>query len=351
MRLSSIGRNVLKKIPAWLAATSIALQAVPSAAQPVAGRDAAGPAERELDAHLVFVRALGDASNEQLGVMKKVASAQPMFDSLSTPAGVRANGTRLRAMLAEAIQGLRRVGQLLARIEAPDTSFAVIKPSSLLAEARDQNAQMVALMGDYDALIAAAQRGDRATVLKTSPKLIAGSYLYMDALRTTMRNRQAAIPRDRSAHHSLEIGIQLYRGMAAAGRAWYNSRLAKQPAAAEATLKRELAAVARTVRDAERAGAASLERELAEIDRLAAGARGKEADRFAAFRAALLERGKLIAMGEEIARWAESGQSVTGSELALQQTPVLMGKLQPLELRLHELGAAEAVAATRAEQR
>jgi hypothetical protein len=269
-----------------------------------------------------------------------------MLDSLATPAGVRANGAKARAILSRARQELGGIESRLQGIAPPASNFAPIKPAAMIADLRDQNRKLVALLADYEALVLAAEKGDAETHQRLAPKVASGAFFLMDGMRLTFRNRQAAIPPNRSAHQGVGVAIELYRAMAASGRAWYNARLARQPDQAAATFKAEIAGMAGKLRAMGREGRANIDRERAELERVANGATAQEAQMIARFRSAIAERGKLFDVGDEIALWAEKNQSVTAAQLAADTNPRLLDQLVPLELRFQSIAASEAALAS-----
>lgn len=323
-----------------LALAASLLLAVPAGAQV-----AAPPSMAELDAHLAFVGEVGQVSTDQIGTMKQFVDAQPLLDSLATPAGVRANGAKVRAILAQTREGLGAIGRRLEAIRAPATSFAPIKPATMLADLRDQNSKMIALLVDYEALVRAAERGDFAEHARLAPKVSAGAFVLLDSLKLALRNRQSAIAPNRSAYQGLGVGIHLYHAMAAAGRAWHNAHLARKPAVAAEGFRKGISGMADNLRMIGSDGRANIARELAELDRVTKGADAQEARTLARLRLAIAERGKLFDVGDEIAAWAEKAEGVTAAQLAAETKPALMHQLVPLEIRFQTIATAEAALA------
>lgn len=319
----------------------------PVTAQPAA-RPAPTASDPAIEAHLAFVGEVGRLSTEQIDAMNRMVEAKSLLDSLTTPAGVVANGPKVRALLAQTRQDLSATAARLRAVKAPDTPFAPVKPATLLADLLDQNAKLTAYVQDTEALVLAAERGDSANHARLVPKVASGAFLLMDGMRLTYRNRQAAVRPDRSTYQALGVGMHLYGGMAAAGRAWYNARMAGQPAAAGAALKTALAGMAEDLRGLGRNGRSNVARELADIERLGRGVGGQEAETFARLRAAVAERGKLFDVGDEIAAWAERAEAATGAQLAASAQPALMEQLIPLEVRFQTIAATEAKLAAKA---
>jgi hypothetical protein len=330
-----------------VAAGALALMA-PAAALAQAPNQSDG--RREMDAALAFVGQLGEALSIQIAGMKKLADAKPLLDSLTTPAAIQAGAPQIRALMAEARASVGQADSMLANVVVPNLGMGAfgpaLSPATMLAEARDQNRKALALLADYDTMLAAAARGDRAAVLRTAPKLVEGSFLLMDGVAMTYRTRQAALPPSQSMHQVLGVGIQLYRAMTAAGRGWYNARVTGKADLAAATLRPQLADIARDVRPLARQGRVNLARELAELDRVAAaGLSRDDAATMARLRRASVEREKLFAIADDIAAWAEAGGGVTGAKLAAEAAPELMGALLPLEMRFHSVVAGQAAIA------
>ncbi|HEX6377245.1 MAG TPA: hypothetical protein VFZ91_16160 [Allosphingosinicella sp.] len=323
-------------------AAAFLLAAMPAASQPPA---AATP---QVEESLAFVARLGEAVNVQVAGMKKLLDAKPLFESMTTPARVKAAAPKVRALMAEARRSVQQSDAMLAAIvPPPGLRLGSLSPASMIAEVRSQNAKSVALLGDYDAFLVAAERGDRAAVLKAAPRLMEGSFLLVDGNATIYRNRQAAIPSDQSVHQALGIGVQLYRAESAAGRAWLAAKFGGRPDAAASSLGSQLAEVAREARALSAEGRTNLARELSELDRNTAGLgfQGEEAATLARIRQALADKAKLFAIGDELAGLAEAGARVGGAALAAQPSPQLLGQLAALELRFHGTLAEQAAMA------
>jgi hypothetical protein len=314
----------------------------PAAAAPVAG------ATKDMEAVLAWLGRMSEAMNVHAAAMRRFTEAQPLLETMTSPAGVKAGAPRLRAIVAQAradvVRSDRMLGDLPA-IEAPaGTPF---RPEALVAEGRAQNARGLALLDGFDAFLAAAERGDHEAARRAAPKLMEGSFLMLDGTAFILRTRQAAVPKNQSIHQVLTVGIQLYRAMGASGRAWLSARFGGKAGPAAAGLRTELVAVAAELRSAGGAGRANLERELAELE--ARGRRaGFDSDQqalFDRFLRAAAEKRKHFALADELVALAEAGAGTTGAALAAQRTPELMGRLAGFEARYHAIAASGAAVA------
>jgi hypothetical protein len=310
---------------------------------------APGEARQQLDEALAFIGQLGEVMKVQVEGVQKLLNAKPLFDSMATPAGARVAAPRIRLLMDEARATVRRADTMTARIvPPPGLRLGTLEPAAMLAEVRSQNAKTLALLADFDAFLAAAERGDRSAMAKAAPGLMEGSFLLIDGNAAMYRNRQAAIPPTQSVHQALEIGVQLYRAMSASGRAWLAARTGRGPDAAAATLRTQLAQVSSRARAASREGRANLARELGELDRRIAhaGLRGDEAAAVARIRQALAGKEKLFQVGDEVAATAAAAGQITGAGLVAQPSPQLLGRLGPLEVRFQGALAEQAAIAT-----
>lgn len=328
----------------WAAA--LLASALPCAAPAQVQPKAAVPS---VEQSLAFVGQLGEAVNVQVAGMKKLLEAKPLFDSMTSPAAVKAAAPRARVAISEARRSVQQADSMLGRIVAPaGLSIGSLTPQSMIAEARSQGAQFISLLADYETFLAAAERGDHAAARRAAPRLMEASFLLVDGSASLYRNRQAAIPETQSVHQVLAIGVQLYRAMSVSGRGWLAARYEGRPDAAAATMRSTLGSVAREARSASEQGRANLARELAELDRRTSGLgfKGEEAATLARIRQALASKEKLFAVGDALAGMAEAGAKVTGGALAAQPAPQLLGQLAPLELQFHGALAEQAAIAT-----
>jgi hypothetical protein len=318
----------------------------PRAAQ--TGAPAAAPAAKvpkDMEAALAWLGRMAEAMNVNAAAMKRFAEAQPLLETMTSPAGIKAGAPRMRAIVAEARAELARADRMLGElppVEAP--AGAPFSPATLVAEGRAQNARGLALLDNFTAFLAAAERGDHDAARRAAPKLLEGSFLLLDGTGFILRTRRAAIPANQPIHQALTIGIQLYRAMGASGRAWLSARFEGKPGPAAAHLRRELLATADELRSAAGAGRANLDRELAELE-----ARGRRAGfdagqqaLFDRFVRAAAEKKKYFAFADELAALAETAAGTTGSALAAQRTPELMGRLTGFEARFHAIAASSA---------
>ncbi|HEX8480484.1 MAG TPA: hypothetical protein VF650_01100 [Allosphingosinicella sp.] len=314
-------------------------------AQPEA-RPAAPPS---LDQSLAFISRLGEVMEVQVAGMKKLLDAKPLLDGMTTPAAVEANAPRIRALLAQASAIVERADAMTGSITVPPGfRLGNLDVATMLSEVRSQNAKTIALIRDYDGFLDAAERGDRAAAMKMAPRLMEGGFLIIDGNASMYRNRQAAVAPTQSVHQALEIGIQMYRAMSAAGRAWLAARQGMRPDAAAATLRSQLADISARIAGANQAGRANLARELSALDGKSAtlGLRGEEAANFARLRQALAGKEKLFAVGEELSALIASVGSITGRSLSAEASPLLMARLMPLEMHFQAALAEQAAIAT-----
>ncbi|HEX8574013.1 MAG TPA: hypothetical protein VF759_14815 [Allosphingosinicella sp.] len=298
---------------------------------------------------LAFIGQLGEVLNVQVAGMKKLLDAKPLFDSMTSPAGVKAGAPKVRALMAEAEAMVRQADSMTGRIvPPPGLRYGTLEPATMLAEVRSQNAKCLELLGEFDAFLRAAERGDRAAAMKMAPRLMEGSFLLIDGNASMYRNRQAALPSTHSIYQALDIGVQLYRSMSVSGRAWIAAKFGNRPDSAAATLRAQLGEIAVRARAASAEGRANLARELSEFDRKTEGLRfrGEEAETMARFRRAFAGKEKLFAVGDEIASIAGAAARVSGAELAAQPSPQLLGRFMPLEIRFQGALAEQAAIAT-----
>jgi hypothetical protein len=332
-------------IAAAAAAFLFAANPSPSCAQGAA--PAAPQTPPRVEESLAFIGQLGEVLNVQVAGMKKLLDAKPLFDSLTSPARVKAAAPKLRAVMAEARATVREADAMTARIvPPPGLRLGRLEPAAMLAEVRSQNAKCIALLGEYDTFMQAAERGDRAAVMKIAPRLMEGSFLLIDGNAAMYRTRQAAVAPTQSVHQALEIGVQLYRAMSASGRAWLAAKFGNRSDSAAAALRDQLAEIARQARTASAEGRANLARELSAFDRQTAGAGGNEAATVARLRRAMAAKEKLFAVGDELVAIAGAAGPVTGAGLVAQPSPQLLGRFMPLELHFQGALAEQAAIAT-----
>jgi hypothetical protein len=336
--------------PLALLALALAPQAVAAAAPPPPAVVRSEAGERAIYA---WLGRLGEAMTIQNRGMQKLSGSRALMEQMATPAGAKAAAPRLRALVAEARASVRQADALLASTSLPDLVVGNgLTPASMLAEARAQNAKAIAVLDDYDALLAAFERGDRAAAVKLAPRLMEGSMVLVDGQRLMMRGRQAALPQSQSMHQALELPVQLYRAMAFAGRAWLTARVGGRAEAGAAQLRSETGAAAAALRDAARTGRVHLAAERAPIE-AAAGGRMSERDKadYAVIRTGWAVKERLFELEEELAGLLEAGGSVSPAALAAQATPRLLGDLAAFELRYTQMvaGSAAQISAGRTE--
>jgi hypothetical protein len=289
----------------------------------------------QLEPTLVFVGQLGEAIAVQIEAMKKFAEATPLLQGMTSPAAIEANGPKVRALIAEARAAVGRSDAMLVRIAAPDVSNGGVTPAERIAEIRGQNAKFIAMLADLEGFLIAAERNDRQAALKLLPRLMEGSFLLIDGNAALYSNRMAGYPSTQSTHQVLEIGVQLYRTMGEAGRAWIAAKFDVRGEEAAASLRSRLAQTAVRARAASREGRANLVRELNGFRAATARERstGEEAATMARLRRSMAARETLFALGDELAGLAEAAAGIDRAALAAQPDPQLVGQLAALELR------------------
>jgi hypothetical protein len=296
---------------------------------------------------MAFVARLGEIVSLQTASVKKLMDAKPLMDSLATQAGIKANGPRLRAVIAEARSGIKRSDAMMSALGTPDVRMGSMSLADMVVEARRNTAQSLVLLDHYEGFVTALMRGDQAAARSLAPKLITGSFLMMDTMRSTYRNRQAIAPATSSIHQAVGIGAQLYRAMGEAGRAWYNAVVARKGEAAATQLRGELQDTARELRVLSRAGRVNLARELAELDRKSVGFTGSDAASMARMRSAFAHKEGFFGIADELASLCDrAAQAVSAAALARQPEPALLSAMVPLELRFHNVIPTQAGAAT-----
>jgi hypothetical protein len=337
-----MSRRILSAPLALLAlAPQLAVAAALSPPPPV--RSEAG--ERAIYAWLAR---LGEAMAIQNRGMQKLSGSRVLMEQMATPAGVKAAAPQLRALVAEARAAVRPADAILASTSPPELVVGNgLTPASMLVEARAQNAKAIAVLDDYDALLVAFERGDRAATAKLAPRLMEGSMVLVDARRLMMWGRQAALPERQSMHQVLELPVQLYRAMAVAGRAWLAARVGGRAEAGAARLRIETGEAAAALRVAARTGRVHLATERAAIEAAVDGAMSErnKAD-YGVIRAGWAVKERLFDLEEELAGLIEAGGAASPAALAAQTTPRLLGDLAAFELRYTQMVAGSAAQIT-----
>lgn len=339
----------MSKILDSILAVALVLGAGPAPAQGQTPQRAQPAATPQAEEALAFVAQLGEVMRVQVEGMKTLLAAKPLFDRMSTPEGAKAAAPRIRILMEGARATAQQANAMLAKIAPPPgLRLGTLEPATMLAEVRGQNEKVMALIADFDVFLVAAERGDRRAMVRAAPGLMEGSFLIIEGNEAMYRSRQAAIPSTQSLHQGLEIGVQLYRAMSAAGRGWFAAKIGA-PAGAAATLRSQLAQVASRSRAASVEGRAQLAVELADLDRRIAssGLRGDDASTLARIRRALAGKEKFFEVGEALAAVAEAAQGgITAAGLAAEPSPQLLNRIAPLELRFHSVLAEQASIAT-----
>ena len=308
--------------------------------------------EAQTEAFASWLSQVSEAMARSNEGAQALAAAKPLLASIRSPADARAVVPKVRAIIAQARSKAVQADTALAAMASPDIALAGgLTPARIVAEGREQNGKVLALLADFDAFVVAMEKGDRATGDRLAPKVMSGAFLLIDSNRLLVRNRQALLPSTDSTHQALGILGQIYRGMSASSRAWLRSRGGPQEAEA-AQLRSDLAGLARDVRTLAAKGRENLARDRAEVD---AASRRKslpsaEAAELAAMRRIFDEEAKVFALADEVAVLAERHGTTTAAALAGQQGPALLAELSGLEARFHAITAAQAEIAARAMQ-
>lgn len=328
---------------ALVAQASSSAAPLPPAGRPLPPVDARSGADQgDIFAWLAKV---GEALTVQTRGMQKLSASGPLLQEMATPAGAAAAAPRLRALIAEARAGVRDADAILGSIQPPTLVIGNgLTPASMLAEARAQNTRAIAVLDDYDALLAAFERGDRAAAAKVAPRLMEGSLVLIDGQRLMMRGRQAALPEGHSMHQAMELPVQLYAAMTVAGRSWLAARIGGHAEAGAAQLRTATSAAAAALRGAARIGRVHLAAERGPIEAAAGGAGMSDRAKadFGVIRAGWAVRERMFALEEELAGLLEAGGAVSPGALAAQTTPRLLGDLAAFELRYTQMVAASA---------
>ena len=340
------GGNVIRFVTGPLFAAAL-LAAVPAAAQVT---QPPAMTEAQTEAMATWLTRVSEAMAMGNEGAQALAEAKPLLATIRSPADARAVVPRVRAIIAEAREKAVQADAALAAMSSPDIDLGGgLTPRQIVADGREQNGKVLALLTDFDAFVLAMEKGDRATGDRLAPKVMSGAFLLIDSNRLLIRNRQALLPSSDSTHQALGILGQIYRGMSSSSRAWLRSRGGPQEAEA-ARLRTELSALSQEVRKLAATGRANLARDLAEVE---TASRRKnlspaEAAEMAAMRKIFDEEAKVFALAEEVAAASERHSATTAAALAGQQGPALLAELSPLEVRFHAITASQAEIASSA---
>lgn len=334
-----------------LPALALALCAAAPAEKPPLLVKQATPA-RSLDAEFsalgAWMRQLNDAlaiSNQ--AVAGFAARAREVTPDLQDPNRVKAAAARLKVMLGEVREEVKRSQAALDAIPPYDSALARsagLDIGKMLVDAREQEGNMLAYVEDFEALAAGAERGDAAVIRAAGPKLLQGSLLLIDNTIVVLRGRQAAFPSNRSSHQVIGVSLQLYKAMGLGLRTWLRAHLGDEADAAAAEQNRQLKTLALELGTITEAGRDNMRRELAEIDRLKAQ-NGRDSSFVRAMdrtRELLLREELIYAVGDELAASLNGASTVTGDALRRQDAPEMVRQLSPLEQRLVGIAAETA---------
>jgi hypothetical protein len=276
-----------------------------------------------------IISALTPANAAVAALMEQMKSTMPAGGDA---AQARKAGARLGPLIAEARQRVLRARDELAAL--PPFRFDLqsyhppLDPNRLLEDSRTQANALLKQLDNCQLAADALASGDAQALKEAAVRLIRGGVILMRGQALIFRNRQAAFPPSRSAHQLAGISVDLYEAMGAVSEAWARARVDREPGPAAADLRARLSEIAVQVEALTRAGRENLARERAEF---AAEARESAHDaqvqrllRRVELLAAYEE--KMLATGDELAKWARDHQAIDGATLDRQ------GELELLEL-------------------
>jgi hypothetical protein len=335
----------------WLAVPLAALFCAPLA--PAAA--AAAPPPRSPEAAQHDMKALGawlqsindavassDASLANLG-----SKMEALLGPGNDPAAMRANSTKMRGVIQEVRDQVRRSQAALAAIPPLDPSIARtsgMDVGKVLADVRNQMTEMLAYLDTCESLVAAVEKNDRDAILASAPKLIRSGALLLDGRALTYRNREAAVPANRSAHQVLGVTVNLYEAMSVALRAWIRARVDHQPREAADAQRTQFLALALDTDSTVRQGRAQAALEKSELVAETARAKDNQAVRDVDARAALVlaNEERLFVIGDQLAVWLRGHAGMTGEQLAGQTRPELLMALSSVEEQVVAIGREQA---------
>ena len=341
---------MFKRMSVALAATALPAAVLAHAtAAPQIVAEAPGPSLSDPQAAAAWVARLAEAMAPQSEAIGRLNESQAQFAAIGTPAGLRAQGPKLKTMLGASRAGLQRSAALLAAMPAPGFTWsAPLKPERLVADAKAYNAATSGVVGDFEAYLGAAERGDRQTMSRLAPKLVESAFVLLDGKALLLRGRQAALPSAHSTYQLLAISAELSEAMAVSGRAWLQARVAASAETAAAALHERLAARVATVRAATAAGRQNLARERSDVERLVAGGplSASEQRQIDVIKAILGGKEQMFAVGDSIAALLEANARISGAALTAQPAPKLVAELSVFEVQLERLSLAHAATAS-----
>jgi hypothetical protein len=244
-----------------------------------------------------------------------------------------ADAPGLRPLIERSRADLRRSNALLDALPPAPPEMATELAPRLVADARDHNARMFALLDAFDDFAVAVGKSDLAALDRIMPRLMEGAFATMAQQRLIVRNRQATAPASDSTHQSLGILGQIYRAMEAVLRGSIGARDKGGAGsdAAAAALRKELALVGAETRSLAATGRRNLERELAEIEDQRRSADPAEARLMERIRSVYVAEAKVFALGDRLVAFAEANKGITGAQLRDPAGPRLLPVLTQLE--------------------
>lgn len=318
-----------------LLAFAAAIIAAPAWAAPPSPRAAA----EQMQAFGAWMQRIQEAMIPMNEAASRFGAAMSRLPSrASEPGGSPAEVAAIRSSVADVRQAILRTQSQLAQIPPFQQKQVGSNPdvNRLLVEAKGQASRMLAYMDDAEALVAAAERRDDQAVQAAAIKVVRGGFLLLDSQVILYRGRQALFPSSRSAHQLVEVAIQLYRAMSAAGNSWFESQQEGGAEAAALGQRRQFLALADELETALRKGRANLARESVEI--AAARPRSSGDPSMARIHAAAVAMVAIekdqFAIGDELAAWLRARAETPGSVLKAQPGPDFILELAAFEQRL-----------------
>lgn len=232
----------------------------------------------------------------QLGA-ETFAAISPEFKAVIAQARdrktIEAALPRLNALIARGRAGAAKWQAALAALPpAPGADLmrqAGVDPARIIADARAQNARMLVLIGDMEAMFAAIAAGELQRLPALVPKLLSGSVILIENRAAILRNRQVAIAPIRGW-----AGAQEGRGQGSVAR-----------------MRSDLASFSRELQVLTETGRINLAREQRELETALGQMRGDDSARSVIERSLRMftEEERLFAVGDELAASMEHGAS------------------------------------------
>jgi hypothetical protein len=332
---------MLKRSFACLALATLVMT-VPASAAP---RSPTEEADSQLQAFGVWMQRLTAAMapmNE--AAARFAAQMQQNPPRGEDPAERAVQVARIRTMIAEVRRATEESRSQLARIPkfegqlpgGPHPDF-----NRILTDVQGETGRMLDYMDDTEAFAAALVQGDPTATRKAAAKLIRGGFLLIDSQAILTRGRQLLIPRDRSGHQLVGVGLQLYRAMSVAGHSWYRARAEGDPKGGALTQRTRFLELADELEAQLREGRANFARENAMLASQKSRA-AKDPDlariltRVEGVTKSYLE---VFTMGDELVAWLRARAETPGAALAAQPGPDFILQLSAFEQRLQRFVA------------